>query len=221
MTFTNIRDRVLGRVNQSSSTAQTRVGQFINERYRALCTSINMGRVRGGSVSVNTVGGTATIAPAVIKVLTVRIPSLNRVLTEMTQDQIRNIDPSNTMSGAPDAFAVLAYTATGVTIQLLPVPDAVYAVHVDGLVTGTDMSGADVPAFPEDFHDLLVFGALADELDHLGRPDESAKAEVKFNKRLGELRYFIQKSRYLHRMQGDNLWSGSWWWNFYGRPWVA
>jgi hypothetical protein len=221
VTFTQIRSRVLSRTNQSSATAQTRVGEFINERYRALVTSINMGRVRGGSVSVNTVAATATITPAVIKPRTLRIESLNRILTELTLDQIRNIDASNTLSGAPDSYAVIAYTATGCTIQLLPVPDDAYAIKIDGLVAGTDLSGVDVPAFPEDFHDILVFGALADEMDHLGRPDEAAKAEAKMNRRTGELRYFIAKSNYLHRVQGDNLWQGSWWWNFYGRPFVT
>lgn len=212
MTFKQLQDRVMGRLNLSESAARTRIKDFINERYRRLATSISLGRVRRGTVSVNTIVGTFTYSPAtLIKPYTVIYPAGNRVLEEMSMDQIRLIDADSSLSGPPERFVVQKFNAATVTIYIHPKPDAIYALQIDGMLTGTDMTAdADVPAFPEDFHDVLEFGALSDELEKMEKYKMAEKYEKAYQERKRELRYFIAKSAYLEQSQGDQWWIGPW-----------
>lgn len=221
MTFKEIQDRVMDRLNLSSDTARDRIKDFINERVRAAQTSTSLGRVRKTTVTANTVATEPTVTPTgIVKVTTIVIPTLNRPLGERTLDQLRNFDSMNQWSGSPELYAVEKITATGVILRLQPIPDAVYALQIDGIATGTDLVGdSDVPGFPEDFHDAFVFGAMADELDHLEKSDLSLKQEAKSERRIKEARYFIQKSIYLHRGQNDSR-PANWEWWFFGSPWV-
>jgi hypothetical protein len=125
------------------------------------------------------------------------------------------------LKGAPDVWAIKSVAATGMTLQLLPIPDAIYTLQIDGIATGTDMSAdGDVPGLPEDFHDLLLRGALADELEHREQEDAALIQAAKFTARQKDLRYFLAKSAYCHRIPGDQQ-SVNWEWWFYGSPWVS
>jgi hypothetical protein len=212
VTFVNIQDRVMARTNLSSTTARTRIKAYVNERLRRVATSTNVGRVRFGSVSINTVANVNTItSTGLVKIVTASIPAENQILDERTTDQLRNYDTDVSQNGVPRFFAVKAVNATTLTVQLYPEPDAIYAVVLEGILTGTDLSAdADVPGLPEDFHDILIFGALADELPHLQRTDEAAYYEDKFEKRLSDLKYFLAKSAYLRRPETGNVFS-HWW----------
>lgn len=211
MTFQNIQDRVMARLNLTSTTARTRIKEFINERLRRVATSTNVGRVRWGSVSINTVANVNTITTTgLVRAFAVSIPARNRTLEERTTDQLREYDADVSQNGVPRFFAVRKVNATTVELQLFPKPDAVYAVVIEGVLTGTDLSAnGDVPGLPEDFHDILIFGALADELPHLQRSDEALEFERRFEKRLSELRYYIACRRYARVDEGDPL--SNWW----------
>lgn len=221
MTFKQIQDRVMARTNLTSADARARVKDFINERLRAAQTSCNLGAVRRTTVTAATVPDTATVTPSnLIKAITIVIPDLNRPLGERSLDQLRTFDAANQWKGAPELWAVKSVGATSVTLQLQPIPDDVYTLQIDGIAPGVTLENDnDVPVLPEDFHDLLVFGALADELDHLERPG-SGKAEAKYEQRLRELRYWLAKSAYLHRAQNTEFDVSNWWYWFYGAPWV-
>jgi hypothetical protein len=212
VTFKNIQDRVMARTNLTSTDARSRLKNHINERLRRVATSTNVGRVRFGSVSINTVANVNTItSTGLVKIVTASIPAENQILDERTTDQLRNYDTDVSQNGVPRFFAVKAVNATTLTVQLYPEPDAIYAVVLEGILTGTDLSAdADVPGLPEDFHDILIFGALADELPHLQRTDEAAYYEDKFEKRLSDLKYFLAKSAYLRRPEMGNVFS-HWW----------
>ena len=215
MTYKQIQDRVLDRLNLTSTEARARIKNFINERYRQAVTSCSLPRLRMGSAAPMTVSGTATLAvTGVIKPTTITLPALNRVLYERSQDQLRTYDPSGQWLGAPQYYAITNYGATSFSLLLMPKPDATYVLSVDGYLAGTDLSNdSDVPAFPEDFHDLLEDGALADEYDHKDKDDFATKYEKRFQIRLSELRYFIAKSTYLHRTQNSaNTNAAAWYW---------
>lgn len=208
MTFVQIQDRVLARATQSSTVARTRVKEYINEILRKIATSTNCARVRSGTVSINTVDGTKTItSTGLVKVQSVTIPAENRVLEERSADQIRLMDPDASQEGLPRYFVVQKFNATTCTLRLWPTPDAIYAVEIDGVLTGTDLSAdADVPGLPEDFHDMLVTGALAKERDHLEKFDLALKGEQEFEQRLSSLKYFLNKSAFLRRQDAERPW---------------
>jgi hypothetical protein len=202
----------MARTNLTTTAARDRIKAYVNERLRRVATSTNVGRVRFGSVSINTVANVNTItSTGLVKIVTASIPAENQILDERTTDQLRNYDTDVSQNGVPRFFAVKAVNATTLTVQLYPEPDAIYAVVLEGILTGTDLSAdADVPGLPEDFHDVLIFGALADELPHLQRTDEAAYYEDKFEKRLSDLKYYLAKSAYLRRVETGNVFS-HWW----------
>src|SRR6266850_2607104 len=162
----------MGRLGLTTPEARTRIKIFINERYRKLQTSIGMGRVRFGTITFPTVAGTYLYTTTgLIKPWTVAIPAQNWVLQERTFDTVRTLDPDNSQTGRPEVYVVQKFSATTVTLYLWPKPDAIYTVQVDGILTGTDLTAdGDIPAFPEDFHDQLVFAASADELTKMEKP---------------------------------------------------
>ena len=209
MTFLELKQRTAGRTNLSSTPAYARLGQFINERYRAVATSIGLGQVRRGTVTVNTTVGAATVSPVIVKPLTVRILALNTVLDERTVDQLRLVDPSNTWTGDPELYAVANVGASTVTLELRPIPSTIRTLSIDAILRGVDLIGDDdVPVVPEDFHDILIFGAAADEYMHFDKFEFAKAMEARFEKRLRELRYFLAKSAYLSR--GQNV-APQWW----------
>ncbi len=76
---------------------------------------------------------------------------------------------------------------------------------IDADVVLTALSAdSDVPLFPSSFHDLLIFGAMATELDKMEKYEFAKKQEAMYQIRLADLRYYIAKSRYLDIHQGKS-----------------
>jgi hypothetical protein len=203
----------MARTNLTSTTARTRVKEFINERLRRIATSTNCGRLRMGTVSINTVAdNNAITTTGLVHIKAVTIPLENAILDERTVEQLRTYDPDVSENGVPRFYAVRKINATTLELMLYPEPDAIYAVSIDGILTGTDLSAdGDVAGLPEDFHDVLIFGALADEYPHLSDTENSLIFEGKYEARLKDLRYFLAKSAWLRRTEpGRDPWL--YWW---------
>lgn len=217
MTFQELQDAVMGRLNLTSPEARTRIKRFLNQRYRNLQTSVGLGKVRRTIGSFNTVNGTDIYTNTqYVKFFQLSYPNGNRVLGERTEDQLREQDPDFSQTGEPRMYAVQKYGASSVTFRIVPKPSGVYTVAIDGLAVGTNMSAdGDIPAFPEDFHDILDLWATADEFDKMEKPDQATKKEKQAERRMSELRYFLAKSAYLHKQQGTDFW---WWGPYPNRP---
>jgi hypothetical protein len=205
VTFVQLQDDTMARLNLSSAEARTNVKKWLNQKYRRLVTGVGLGRVRRSTLTFVTVSTTQTYTPAtLIKPFTVSYVAGNLVLDEKSEEEVRAMDPALQQTGSPRRYVVQKYLAAGVTLRIHPTPDAVYTITVDGLIAGTEMSAdADVPAFPEDFHDLLVFGAMEEALIKLEKPALAAKAREDAKIRTSDLRYFLAKSGYLHKVQGS------------------
>ena len=112
-------------------------------------------------------------------------------------------------------YAIYAMGATTVTIILDRLPSAAATLYAEGLIVAATLSGSGVPAFAEDFHDILVFGAVADELRKMEKVQLAKDAESDFEQRLSDLRMFIAKSAYLDMYQGktnsERNWSSNVW----------
>lgn len=282
MTFTQIVAKIANRLNLTSATALTRIGEEVNERYREVCSGVglqtsirttaaasttvgnrfltftcekvfnvfnNYGKPvvsisRTGSVATATVTahGYTTGAFVVIEgadqteynggfsitvinantftypvsgapvtpatgTITVQLQQTQWILAERTPDELRSwpiqADP-------PQNYAIYNMGATSVTIMLDTIPASVYILNADVEVNLTDLSGSQVPPFPQDFHDLLIWGGMADELYKMEKYDLSGIQEGKFEKRLSELRLFIAKSNALDIFQGRDRVNGFW-----------
>jgi hypothetical protein len=206
MTFTEIVSRVGEDLNLTSTEAVARIGRRVNERYRRVASSIGMLTVSRVSFTENTVPGNPLIVVTggssdIEKVVTVRDAARGLVLDEVTLDEIRNMDPRGVTTGPPRCYAVEHQGAVTVTLYLYPTPTDIRALSIDALATKATLSGTDVPDFAASFHDVLVFGALADESRKIDKR-QSEVFEGQFNQRLSDLRFYLAKSSYLSQGQG-------------------
>ena len=131
--------------------------------------------------------------------ITVELQQTQWILGERTMDEMRAMP---VQADPPQYWAPQNIGAATVTVQLDSIPSTAYILNADVEVNITDLSGSSVPAFPQDFHDILVRGGLADELYKMEKYDLSAVQEEKFQNRLSELRLFIAKSNGLAIFQG-------------------
>ena len=204
MTYQEIQNEVVDLLGPAGGRDFTRAGRAINRRYRWALSSVGLpATVR------TTISATTTISDRLLtfancaKIFAVFNPSLTegpgRVLREITFDEMRNrrlgLDP-------PREYAIQRMGADTVVIMLSTEPATEFSLTADGEAPASLLATTDEPAFPQDFHDLLVDGALAMLLEAKGQYDPASVHEARFQQRLGELRFFIAKSAYLHLHQG-------------------
>jgi hypothetical protein len=203
--FLALQNAVMSRLNLSTSDARSLVKGFLNLRYRQVQSSIGLAPTRRGVLTFNTVIGQRSVALPVAKLTNIVDRAiLRRPLVEVTLDQLRALDPAELVVGPPTHYAIHKHEQDEVTILLYPTPTSVSALHADALLPGTDMSAdADEPTFPADFHDVLVYGAVADSLRKLEKWKPADAEETRFASRLSDLRYFLVKSAYLSRSPRD------------------
>lgn len=204
MTFAEIQSAVAERLNLTSSDALARIGRYINDRNRRLTSSIGLSTSRRTTNSQNTVIGSQQLTFALVKleVVYTLVADKRRVLDEITYDEWRNRDTTSPATGDADNYAIETAGAATTVIVLDYTPDAVEAIKADGMGPATALSGSGVPPFSADFHDALIFGAMADEYSKLEKPKQSMQYEQLYDGRVSELRYFIAKSAYLQQHQG-------------------
>jgi len=208
MTFLELQDQVMNRLNLTSSDARTRIKVELNLRYAQVQSTVNLDRTRRGQASFTTVSGNSlTTASGIAKVLSVFDPTiLMNVLGEVTVNQIRLMDAPQQVTGIPFLYAINNHINNAVTLRLFPQPTAANVLQADVLLAGTNMvEDTDEPSFPTDFHDCLVYGVCADELLKMDKARPLAiSMEERYKERVSELRYFVIKSAYLHLTQQDN-----------------
>lgn len=158
----------------------------------------------------NTFTYTVTGAPATpaTGTITVELQQTQWVLNEQSFQTLRNLPVMNT--DPAQNYAIQLMEAGTVTIFLDSTPQSAYILSADVVINLSDLSGSQQPPFPVDFHDILIWGGLADELYKMEKYDLAEKQEGKFEKRLGELRLFIAKSAYMDIYQGKSRRNG-WW----------
>lgn len=206
MTFTELVSRTAERLNLTSSEATARLGRYVNDRYRELTSSLGINTSRRTSATAATVISNPRVTFTIEKIerIYATTTGARRMLQEISYDEWRNRNVYQNASGSPLAYAVENAGASTVTIVLDPVPAAVETLSADGLNNASTLSGSDVPAFPADFHDALVWGAMAEEYRKLDKHNLATDAEARFEKRISDLRYFLAKSSYLELKQGPN-----------------
>lgn len=204
MTFEEIVSEVCERLNLTSDEAKSRVGREVNSRYKRLTASIGLETSRPTQVSQQaTLGDRDLVFSGVEKIYNVvdkSDPNQDIVLTQITNDEM-HITPIRTQP--PRHYSVKAMGKNSVTVTLDCVPAApLFTLYADGLANLSTLSGSEAPAFPESYHDILVFGAMADEYRKMEKEQLYMTAEKDYETRLSDLRMFIAKSAYLDIFQG-------------------
>ena len=213
MTFLEIFQDVARRTDKNAAApdpeTKLRLQTFINDRYRELMRLPGVMNMRDETFNVGTnytfqsvLGQNTVQLPATIIAVTNLIDSTHRIdLVQRTMAWLREHDPSQpgTSTGTPTSYVLAPYAAGGWTLVLWPTPAGVYRYTVDGTKARTALvADGDVPALPEDFHTLLVWGGCEDELIHMDDNRSQAFAE-RWRKDVAALKGF------LHHIRGERL----------------
>ncbi len=194
------------RLNLTSGPSLARIGRSVNEKYRALASSIGLQTTARGVATATTVIGNRalTFGPtptAVMKTYAVYDATVSpvRMLSEISFDEMRNA-----VLGTSQArrYAVQNMAATTVTIRLDATPTTAYVLTADVEVNLATLSGVQVPAFAESFHDLLVYGGMSIELEKMEKYEMAKAQSARCEARISDLRMFIAKSAYREIYQG-------------------
>jgi hypothetical protein len=192
-----------------SDEALARIGTNINLRHREIVSSLGISQVVKGTTAT----ATTTIASrfltfgptpvAVVKVVavydTVTSATHPPVLDEISRDQMLN---EGVVSDPPTKYCIYTMGERSVTIRLNSVPATAFVLTADVEGNTSQLSGADSPAFDEDYHDILVNLVKADELEKAEKYDKAAAKLKQAEMRKGELRLQIAKSAYKELKQG-------------------
>lgn len=207
MTFTEIVNEIAERMNLSSATAVARIGRSVNERYKRLASSIGIKTIeRATATATTTIGNRSlTFGPtpvAVQKVMTVFDNTVTppRILGEGLFDELRNSTYGS--DNQPQKWALQLMGSKSVTVFLSSTPTAAFVLSADVLANLSTLSGVQIPAFAEDYHDILIVGGMATEYFKMKDYEAAKTKELEYGFRLSELRLYIAVSAYLDIYQG-------------------
>lgn len=217
MLFSEIVAEVCDSLNLTSTAATTRVGKYVNRRYRRVLSAIGLDTARREIVDQVVDPVTSPELPDVeidvVKIIRVQLlidGVRPKLLDEVSYDEITERAPGD---ATPTAWAVKIMDASTVTITLDNFPSIDnFTLRIEGYVNLSDLSGSNVPSFSADYHDILVEGAKADELRKMEKYDMANVSEGLYESKLSDLRLFIATSAYKDQQQGkyNQMWNWSW-----------
>jgi len=212
MNFSEIVSETMDRLNLTSTTATTRVGKMVNDRLKRLTSSIGLETSRRLSTStLVTVGSNTLTFPGVEKILAVfeRLSSTSKdtMLNQLTADEM-HVWPVS--SQPPRNYAITNMHTNSVSIMIDCIPTTAFTLYADGQVSLITLSGTMSPDFSESYHDILVFGAMADEYRKMEKLALMQDAEANYERRLSDLRMWIAKNGYLDLYPGKLIKTGRW-----------
>lgn len=202
MTFTEIVNAAAERLDLTSNEALARLGRHVNLHYKRITSSIGLQTSRRTIVQANATIGVQTITfTGIEKIHRVedRSSGSTRILDEVSNEEIADRPLGD---GLPTKYAIYSTTGTSVTIKLNVTPQTAFTLYAEGLANASTLSGTDVPAFGESFHDVLVSGAVYEERLKQEKPQLAAIARSEYEDRLGDLRLFIAKTAQQDIYQG-------------------
>jgi len=210
VTFDEMVNDVMDRLNLTSTDARDRIRIRVNDRYRRVTSAIGLNTSRRFTKDVTIPAGNTALPDVLIEgmekvVRITRTPDGQSGITVLPQVTYDEIDNVATVDGNPQRWAIKRMGAGQVIISLDSYPTTTdLTLHVEGYDIADTLADDMEPFFPSDFHDILIEGAMSDELRKMEKPQLAQIAEQNYERRLSDLRMFIAKSSYLDIFQGKN-----------------
>lgn len=167
--------------------------------YKKVATSIGLQTTaRGSATAATAVGNRAlTFGPSPVKVQKIyAIFDAASPLPPLRVISFEEMRVRRAGSGKAQMYAVQLMGADSVTVLLDNTPSAIFTWTADVEVNLATLSGTQVPAFAESYHDILTYAAIAVELEKMEKYDMAKIMEKKSEDRLSELRLFIAEEAY-------------------------
>ncbi len=199
MTFLELKTEAANRLNLSSTDALTRLGSYINQRYRRLTSSLGLVTSRRATASISTVIGTDSVTLALEKLGVVYhlTAGQRNIIFEFPYEDYLIAATKTPQSGTPKQYAIKKISPSSVTIALYPNPSAIITILADGLASASTLTDTDTPNIPIDFQDALILGAMSDELFKMEKYDLAKDFQNQYEGRLSDLRMFLAKSAFI------------------------
>ncbi len=120
---------------------------------------------------------------------------------------IQGLDPNNLNQGTPQFWSMVSQN-----FMFYPVPDQAYTARVDYILNPPDLAvSTDVPVLPSAYHDLLVWGAIAEiayrERDWLGRQFAQTEATTRLQHMRSEFQ--LRQRQTSSRVKRSGYWDTS------------
>lgn len=202
MTFTEIVTEIVEQLNLTSAEATARVGRKVNREYRKITASIGLNVARRTTVQASVTLGVQTLTFTGIEKITAvsdRSTGVDRFLTPVSVEELK----LGTIGTSPIVYyAINRMNAGSVEILMDIVPQEALTLYADGYETASTLSGAQEPAFPESFHDILIELVCASEYKKKGELVAAKESKDAAEELLADLRYFIAKEAFQDSYQG-------------------
>lgn len=220
MTFDEIVSLVASDLNLTADTAITRIGLHTNRRYRRVTTRLGMNVFRRIEIefacAIDQSLQTVTDIERITAIFNITDPLVRpRALEEISYDEMKQEVPRD---DTPTRWAKQRMRASETDFLLnSTVPDAL-TLLIEGEEIASTLSGDDEPAFNESYHDVLVFGAKADELRKMEKQSLARDMELEYDRVLGELVMHITVGAFQDIVQNKQptsilgLRRVGWWW---------
>lgn len=191
MTFTDIKSIITDRLKIKSTDTDsiTRIERLINLVYREVTAGLGMSPSRRSTITADTSIGSALVTfTGVEKIERIFDETSGTVivLQEITYLEMREIVPA--ASDSVTRWAIKSRTDDTITVQFDVAFATVKQLDADVWAPAATLSGSDEPAFPPSFHDILVHGVLSQEYLRGEKPTLADREDVKYNRRMSQLR---------------------------------
>lgn len=213
MTFDVVVARTLQRLKLTANDAETvaRVQDEVNEVYKSVWVDLGM-----EPITRTTVEGTTTADSRFVtfgsdmaddpnnttKIMSVHNPEFtppSDILGEMTYEEMLLLPPS---AWPPRYYSIYRYGAHSVTIFLDGPADDIHTLQAKAYQQTPTLTTDDEPGFPENFHDMLIDGTMAIELESMEKGDRYKAALGRYMTKMAALRFHIIKSAWIDIYQG-------------------
>jgi hypothetical protein len=179
------------------STTSARLLAFLNESYREVLSRPGMERLRRSTTTFASVDGTATYTiTSAARVNRVWEDTNDLRLQEMSIDAYRALEPDTTNNkGTPSHFIWMGVTAVSSTLLALwPTPSSAITYTAEILSVITDLANdSNSPLLPLDFHDVLIYGAVAREYEK-NSDERLVVAQKRYDRRIKDLQYWLAET---------------------------
>lgn len=174
----------------------------VNRRYKRVSASIGMRDSRRVILEFDVELGSRTqTVTGIEKIIgiTDNTDTVPRPLGEVTYEQmVQTILRTDRV----ESYAIVRHGARQVSFLMDFEPLVDLTLDVEAEEIATSLADDMEPSFPESFHDVLVFGALADEYRKSDKIAQARDAELDFQRVLGELRLKLACSAFRDIQQG-------------------
>lgn len=203
MTFTEIVADVARDLNLRGDETLTRIGASVNHRHRRILRALGMNVYSRIEVDVDLAAGTQDQIYDLDDPVLCRLVALyykpaatatnpnpkSTMLDELTFEEMKEVVP--TEDDVPQSWCKVRVGANWTQFKIdSTIPNGA-TVTVEGEEVPSQLEGDMPPYFDENFHEMLVVGAKADECARMKTPEGRALAKdfnADFDNSLGELR---------------------------------